>query len=162
MPAQRRFDFSARIFLESVAAVRERLARIAPNPRLLAERESIQVWTPLYEQLVGLFLETVNGESPTIVPDDEGRWVSLETRRFHIAGGWPCHHYPANWSERAILFVTVRRRKGIVAPHVRPVSARTQPGGLAGRLAIRIKPLLSVRSYFKARTYATNAAISAG
>lgn len=101
VPTQRRSEFGTRIFLESVAAVRERLARIAPNPRLLAERESIQVWTPLYEQMVGLVLETVDGEAPTILPDDEGRWMSLESRRFLIVGGWPCRRYPSNWSERA-------------------------------------------------------------
>lgn len=101
IPTQRAKNFGARIFLESVATVRERLRRIAPNPRLLAEREAIQVWTPLYEQMLGLFLETVNGDVPTIAPDDEGRWASLETRRFHIAGGWPCQNYPSGWSERA-------------------------------------------------------------
>jgi len=101
LPAQRPASSGARIFLESVGATLERIRRIAPNPRILAEREAIQVWTPLYDRMVRLFLETVSGDIPTIAPDADGRWVSPETKRFNISGGWPCRHYPADWLQRA-------------------------------------------------------------
>src|SRR5215469_14122026 len=62
--------------------------------------------------MVGLFLETVNGEVPTIVADNEGRWVSPETRRFRIVGGWPCHHYPSDWNKRAkALLLDIERAR---------------------------------------------------
>lgn len=89
------------VFLESVGEVKERLQRIEPNPRIMTERESIHIWTPLYDRLVDIFLETVKGELPTIVPDAGGRWVSPETQRFHIKGGWPCHFFSPDWKQRA-------------------------------------------------------------
>lgn len=101
VPAERSASFGARVFLESVGAVVERLKLIAPNRRILAEREAIQVWTPLYDQMIRLFLETVSGDVPTVQSDAEGRWVSAETKRFKIIGGWPCRQYPADWRERA-------------------------------------------------------------
>lgn len=60
--------------------------------------------------MVGLFLETVKGDMPAIVPDAERRWVSPETRRFRVAGGWPCQHYPSGWGERALAASAVIER----------------------------------------------------
>jgi hypothetical protein len=97
----------ARIFLESVGTVLDRLKSIRPNPRIMAQRESIQVWTPLFEKMVALFLETVSGDVPSIQPDAEGRWVSSETRRFHVTGGWPCRNYAADWRQRTCSLVAV-------------------------------------------------------
>ena len=48
VPTPHPAHFSARIYLETVATVMEKLRRIQPNPHLLAEREAIQVWTALY------------------------------------------------------------------------------------------------------------------
>lgn len=100
-PAERTMPQGARIFLESVGTVISRLRSIQPNPLILAQREAIQVWMPLYEKLVALFLETVRGEAPGIQPDSEGRWASRETGRFYLIGGWPCLNYAADWRERA-------------------------------------------------------------
>jgi hypothetical protein len=97
----RSLRFGACVFLESVGAVLERLRRIEPNPRVMTEREAIHVWIPLYDRMAGLFLETVEGDLPTIVPDADGRWVSPETKRFHITGGWPCRHFAPDWKQRA-------------------------------------------------------------
>jgi hypothetical protein len=100
-PAQRPTPGGARIFLESVGTVLNRLRSMQPNSRILAQREAIQVWRPFYEKMVALFLETVIGEAPSIQPDSEGRWVSPETRRFYVTGDWPCRNYAADWRERA-------------------------------------------------------------
>ena len=104
-PAEQPMTHGSRIFLESVETVMERLRRIHPHSRILAQREAIQVWTPLYQQMVELFLETVAGDMPTIQPDREGRWTSPETRRFNVVGGWPCRNFVADWGVRAHAIV---------------------------------------------------------
>lgn len=105
-PAEQPMPQGARIFLENVGTVLARLRHIRPNPRILAQYEAIQVWTPLYEKMVALFLETVSGDAPRIQPDAEGRWVSPETRRFHVVGGWPCRNFPSDWRNRARAVVS--------------------------------------------------------
>lgn len=104
-PTEHPMPQGARIFLESVGTVLHRLRSIQPNPRILAQREAIQVWMPLYEKMVALFIETICGDVPRIQPDSEGRWTSPETRRFHIIGGWPCQNYTADWREHASTVV---------------------------------------------------------
>jgi hypothetical protein len=96
-PAERPVLHGARIFLERVGTVIERLRCIHPHPRISAQREAVQVWAPLYQQMIELFIETVGGDVPTIQPDVEGRWTSPETRRFNVVGGWPCRFYAADW-----------------------------------------------------------------
>lgn len=98
---QRPPTFGSRVYLENVGATLERVRNIKPNARVMAQREAIQVWTPLYDRMLGLFLETVDGEWPTIQPDADGRWVATETRKFAIVGGWPCQCYAADWPDRA-------------------------------------------------------------
>ncbi len=105
-PAEQPMPQGARIFLENVGTVLARLRNIRPNPRILAQSETIQVWTPLYEKMVALFLETVGGDAPRIQPDAEGRWVSPETRRFHVVGGWPCRNFASDWRDRARAVAT--------------------------------------------------------
>jgi hypothetical protein len=117
LPAERPATFGARVFLESVGALTECLKGIAPKRCILAEREAIQVWTPLYDQMIRLFLETVSGEVPTIQPDAEGRWVSVTTKRFNLTGGWPCRHYPADWCERARTVVEAVEDARTKHPH---------------------------------------------
>lgn len=101
VPVQRPPTFGSRVYLENVGTTLERVRSIKPNSRVMAQREAIQVWTPLYDRMLGLFLETVSGEWPTIQPDADGRWVSTKTRKFAIVGGWPCQRFTANWRERA-------------------------------------------------------------
>ena len=64
-----------RVHLESVGEVRQRLESKNLNPRILAQRESIQVWLPLYDEILSLFQET-------------------------LVDGWPCRTYPADWEQR--------------------------------------------------------------
>lgn len=101
VPSDRAMREGSRVFLESVGTVSERLRRIEPKPRVMAQREAIQVWRPLYDRMIGLFLETVEGEVPSIEKDPQGRWVSPATRKFFVVGGWPCQSYPESWRARA-------------------------------------------------------------
>lgn len=64
-----------RVHLQSVAETSNQLRRVRLPLEIERERESSEVWTPLYDQLVQLF---------------------LETRTFEGI----CRHFPATWSAR--------------------------------------------------------------
>ena len=71
-------------------------------PRQIAlEREAVTVWTPLYDHVVALFVETVAGPlpGPRIGPD--GTPLRRVDGQFLVDGGWPCQHYPHDWRTRA-------------------------------------------------------------
>jgi hypothetical protein len=85
-----------RVFVQSVGETIDKLKSVSPKPQLLAQKETLEVWTPLYDQAIALFLETVEGPLPTLTaasPHDDGT-------RWSIDGGWPCRVYPAGWAER--------------------------------------------------------------
>ena len=84
-----------RVFVQSVGETITKLKSVSPKPQLLAQQETLEVWTPLYDQVIALFLETVEGPRPTLVatsPHDGQRWS--------VEGGWPCRAYPVDWAER--------------------------------------------------------------
>ncbi len=72
--------FSSRVHLQDVGKTLEDLRRITPNRRILAQKEAVEIWAPLYDRIVALFLETVEN-------------------------GWPCQHYPDGWPDRAFALL---------------------------------------------------------
>lgn len=76
----------------TVGEVADRLAARKPNPRVEAMNHTLAVWTPLFDRLVALWLDTVDGEPPHIVREPDGRRV--------VVGGWPCRQIPSDWSAR--------------------------------------------------------------
>lgn len=100
-PTETVITIGTKVFLESVGTVIQRLHQIRPKQQIVAQREAIEVWTPLYDRMEALFLETVEGDSPRVVPDAEGRWQCPETRKFFIQGGWPCRRFSTDWKQRA-------------------------------------------------------------
>ena len=91
----------AKVFVQDVRTTIESLKRIKPNSRILAQQETVCIWTPLYDRAVQLFLETVEGELPCLHCDAEGLWVRSESGGFPVQGGWPCRRYPEGWAVRA-------------------------------------------------------------
>lgn len=91
----------AQVFVQDVGSTLTSLQQLRPNPQILAQREAVTVWTPLYDRLIALFLETVTGAPPTLQADAAGRWVHGANGAFPVQGGWPCQHYPAGWATRA-------------------------------------------------------------
>lgn len=63
------------------------LRAMAPPYQLDAMLETVLVWHPLYDRLVELWCETVDGDLPTLVDDQ-------------VRGGWPCAVRPADWVAR--------------------------------------------------------------
>lgn len=94
----------ALVQLEDVATTTKRLQAIRPNLRILAQREAVGMWMPLYDRLVAFFLETVVGEPPRALKDDAGAWQRGPAGQFVIEGGRPFAHYPVGWAERALAF----------------------------------------------------------
>lgn len=84
-----------RVFVQSVGQTISKLQNISPRPVLLAQQETLEVWTPLYDKVIALFLETVDGPHPTLTaaPQFAGENWSVE-------GGWPCRQFAADWAER--------------------------------------------------------------
>ncbi len=76
IPRDRPASSDLRVHRHTVGKVRHDLRKIGPNPRVLAQKEALEVWTPLYDQLLSLFQETVQD-------------------------GWPCRVYPPDWQQRA-------------------------------------------------------------
>ncbi len=94
IPAEQPRRFGSRVYLQDVATTIASLEKIQPNPRILAQKEAIEVWAPLYDRTVELLLETVKGEPPHFV-------VQENAASRNVAGGWPCQFYPEGWQARA-------------------------------------------------------------
>jgi hypothetical protein len=101
VPSERAHQSGARVCLQTVGKTARDLSAITPNSRVLAQREAIQVWAPLYDQMARLFLETVQGEPPSLRCDENGNWARTEQGGFPVQGGWPCQVYPDGWNGRA-------------------------------------------------------------
>lgn len=81
---------------DSVRALRAKRAQ----PSVQRMNETLDVWNPLYDRAVSLFMETVEGEIPSfemvgneLVRSANGQPV--------IIGGWPCRNYSDDWTSRA-------------------------------------------------------------
>ena len=106
IPSQRALQSGSRVSLQDVKSTIENLKQVRPNDRILAQKEAVCIWTPLYDRMVGLFLETVEGETPSLRCDPSGRWVRSEDGRFPVQGGWPGRRYPEGWPGRAALLLS--------------------------------------------------------
>lgn len=110
VPSERPRRAGNQVHVQDVGTVRTTLENLEPNPQILAQKEAIQIWAPLYDRTVGLFLETVAGEVPDMRRDADGAWQRDADGRFPVMGGWPCQHYPPDWHERARTLLDDYRR----------------------------------------------------
>ena len=101
IPMERPGHFGSRVFLQDVRSTVDDLKKIKPNRLILAQKEAIEVWAPLYDLIVQLFLETVEGEPPSLRLDSDGKRMAIEKGRFPVEGGWPCQNYTEGWPARA-------------------------------------------------------------
>ncbi|MBN9415133.1 hypothetical protein ABS71_16260 [bacterium SCN 62-11] len=76
VPRDQSSPLDGKVQLQTVAELRRELSRITPNGRILAQKETVEVWLPFYDEMLGLFQETV-------------------------ADGWPYRVFPPDWKERA-------------------------------------------------------------
>jgi hypothetical protein len=79
--------------LESVATVAAAIRGTRVPAQLAAMRETLQIWHPLYDRLVALWCDTVDGDLPSLA-EAAGK---ADAR---VVGGWPCRLWPDDWAER--------------------------------------------------------------
>lgn len=101
VPTEQANHSGASVALQDAKQALGSLQAIEPNEQILAQKETIQVWIPLYDELVRLFLETVEGEDPHLRVDENGQRLPRTNGHFPVAGGWPCQLYPEGWMKRA-------------------------------------------------------------
>jgi hypothetical protein len=122
-----------RVHVQHLGNTIEDLRKIKPNKHVLAQKEAVEIWVPLYDHIVALFLETVQND-------------------------WPCRNYPTGWRERAAALLREyaqlreehklcgrpERTKGHFA-QLRELLARsaTKPRSLTGRDVGRIRLILA-------------------
>lgn len=92
VPAERALTPSAMVHVQTIKETIERLDKVPENERALLQRQVLQVWNPLFDRLVALFAETVQGPMPA---------VAVGAGSEHIEGGWPCQHYAEDFTARA-------------------------------------------------------------
>ena len=97
------------------------------------------MWHPLYDDLVALWAETVDGELPYLVIRD-----GVET----VGGGWPARRFPDGWAARRAEWLTRCAGHAWTRPPLQPASALEEqlhpaPAGPRGSRATRV--LLSGR-----------------
>lgn len=93
------------VHVRDVACTRQILGNIESDIGIRVQRETIAIWNPAYDRMLDLFLETLEGDMPSIALDAFGSWVNKENRKFNVSGGWPCKKYPDDWTGRARQFL---------------------------------------------------------
>ncbi len=157
-PVERPRRFGSRVFIQDVNATVKNLRAIRPNQAIAVQKEAIEVWTPLYDELVGMFLETVEGPAPNLALGPDGKRLPRENGKFVVEGGWPCKTFSADWKSRAMGFLgrferirqentqssKPRHRKSSLAqlmPYLSKCVAN--PGALSAREVGRIRLMLA-------------------
>jgi hypothetical protein len=95
---------------QDVGTTISELQAIKPSLHVEQQKETIEVWVPLYGRVVELFLATVPGALPTLRVGPDGAPLRTPTGQFVIDGDWPCQHYPEGWKEKARAVLDEYRR----------------------------------------------------
>ena len=128
-PTEQPRRYGTKVFLQNVDATVKRLRDIRPNKRIAAQKEAIQVWAALYDELVELFLETVEGEPPSLAAGPDGVPFPRENGKYQVEGGWPCRRFPSDWQRRTTDFL--RRFEHERQKHTQSSKPRHQKSSLA-------------------------------
>ena len=102
---------SESVFLQPVSTSVTKLESIKPNRQIAAQEEAIKVWIPLYDSLVSLLLETVEGDIPSVAVEKSGKPVRNAGGQCELHGGWPGRIFPADWADRAQLVINLHKEK---------------------------------------------------
>jgi len=100
-PAERPVSTRPVVHLRSVGDVLGDLQAVKARPQIDRMHEALTHWTPLYDQAVALFLETVVGEVPSLATDAAGALVRRADGCPVVQGAYPCQRYPEGWAARA-------------------------------------------------------------
>jgi hypothetical protein len=67
-----------------------------PRTQITVMRETLAVWNPLFDRLVALWCDTVDGDLPRLA----GKPVTGKPGGLTVTGDWPCRRWPAGWPAR--------------------------------------------------------------
>lgn len=109
----------------------ERLKAMQPRPRVTKQRETLLGWMPLYDRVVQLFVDTLDGPPPRLQLDEAGRPARREDGTWWIDGGSPCRRFPPGWRDRAKAVLDDVERLSKVSPASKRMS---RPDGNFSRL----------------------------
>jgi hypothetical protein len=101
VPTERPASARAVVHLRTVGQVLDDLGAVRARAQIERMHEALRHWTPLYDESVALFLETVEGEVPSLQQDASGALVRRADGNPVVQGGWPCRTYANDWSHRA-------------------------------------------------------------
>jgi hypothetical protein len=83
----------ARVHVQTAGQAASALRTRKPRTQVAVMAETLQVWQPLFDRLLSLWCETVDGGLPHLeTQQPAGQAV--------VTGGWPCRCWPADWAER--------------------------------------------------------------
>jgi hypothetical protein len=90
-----------------------------PRTQVAVMAEALRVWQPLFDRLLALWCDTVDGELPC-----------METRRpggqATVTGGWPCRRWPSDWADRRRAwlgdYATAAQDRRLGSRHLSPKS----------------------------------------
>jgi hypothetical protein len=99
------------------------LNAIRPRPQITVMRETLGVWHPLFDRLVALWCDTVDGDLPRLAPGSGTDGM--------VTGGWPCRRWPADWARRRSAWLAGYRR---AAERHEPADSRRSAKGNFARL----------------------------
>jgi len=80
--------------------VAEALEARRPQAHVAAMNEALGIWAPLYDRLVALWLDTVEGSPPSHAMNPDGTPECDSRGRRALVGGQPCVRWPGDWEER--------------------------------------------------------------
>jgi hypothetical protein len=88
--------------LQPLGKTVEGLRATRQQPRVLAMNEALGIWAPLYDRVIALFLDTIDGPVPTLRTNEKGDLVRRPDGQACVDGGWPCRVYPPGWATKAM------------------------------------------------------------
>lgn len=164
-PSAQPLSQGASVHVQTVAATRQSLASITERAERLAEREALRIWSPLLDRAVALFVETVEGELPSLELAPDGRPLRRADGSWTLRGGWPCQHYAPDWQQRAAAwladFQRLRSQHRLCGKPERPKENLAQLHKYLSRCA-REPKLLSGREVGMVRLILAHVAASRG
>jgi hypothetical protein len=150
------FSLGGALHVSVVREAVERLQAIQPRPRVMRQREILLGWLPLYDRLVQIFVDTLDGPAPHMTLDEAGRPARRPDGSVWIDGGWPCRQFPPGWRERAQAILDDVARLSREVPASKSLSrpggnfaqllanlARCVEGGLEGGRTAQVRSILA-------------------
>lgn len=87
----------ASVARDTPAEVIAALQNKEPQTQVARMNETLRVWNPLYDRVVGLFLETVEGPEPRMAADASGALLRDPKGQPIVEGGYPMRRLPEGW-----------------------------------------------------------------